>query len=246
MSVIYEPSGRAREYAPLAVNLYGSCMHGCKYCYCPAILHKRPEDFFREAFPRDKILERLEADCAKMEGDPREILLCFTCDPYQYGAWSYNITREALRILANHHMKATILTKAGIVAERDFDILAFEGWRFGSTIAWVEDDRRRQWEPHAASIGERLIALRRAQSYGIKTWVSVEPVLDADQALQAIGMLMTHGCVDEFRIGKLNGRTAETRAIEKSIDWARFLVDVETILDGVPHIIKVDLEACRK
>ena len=33
MSVIYEPKGKAREYSPLALNLYLECQHGCKYCY---------------------------------------------------------------------------------------------------------------------------------------------------------------------------------------------------------------------
>ena len=30
---IYEPSGRAREYGELAVNIYTGCNHGCSYCY---------------------------------------------------------------------------------------------------------------------------------------------------------------------------------------------------------------------
>ena len=33
MSIIYEPKGKAREYSPLAVNLYRGCSHGCLYCY---------------------------------------------------------------------------------------------------------------------------------------------------------------------------------------------------------------------
>lgn len=39
MRIIYEPKGRAREYANLAANLYSGCIHGCVYCYVPQFLH---------------------------------------------------------------------------------------------------------------------------------------------------------------------------------------------------------------
>lgn len=30
---IYEPKGKAREYAELALEVYKTCSHMCKYCY---------------------------------------------------------------------------------------------------------------------------------------------------------------------------------------------------------------------
>jgi hypothetical protein len=36
MPLIYEPAGRAREYAALACNIYRGCDHACEYCYAPA------------------------------------------------------------------------------------------------------------------------------------------------------------------------------------------------------------------
>ena len=38
MSIIYEPSGMAKEYSPYACNLYIGCSHRCKYCYAPHTL----------------------------------------------------------------------------------------------------------------------------------------------------------------------------------------------------------------
>src|SRR3972149_6634508 len=46
MGVIYEPTGKAREYAELAVNLYSGCGHSCGYCYAPACLKKTRADFY--------------------------------------------------------------------------------------------------------------------------------------------------------------------------------------------------------
>ena len=40
MKVIYEPKGRAKEYAELAVNLYNGCSHGCEYCYARKIANR--------------------------------------------------------------------------------------------------------------------------------------------------------------------------------------------------------------
>ena len=45
MSIIYQPKGKAREYSPLAANLYLGCNHGCKYCYAPSIRFQTRQDF---------------------------------------------------------------------------------------------------------------------------------------------------------------------------------------------------------
>ena len=41
MGIIYEPSGKAREYAQLAANLYEGCDHRCTYCFGPKALRKK-------------------------------------------------------------------------------------------------------------------------------------------------------------------------------------------------------------
>ncbi|MFZ5453843.1 MAG: hypothetical protein ACOZF2_18480 [Thermodesulfobacteriota bacterium] len=35
MAIIYEPRGKAREYSPLAANLYRGYAHACVYCFAP-------------------------------------------------------------------------------------------------------------------------------------------------------------------------------------------------------------------
>ena len=63
MNVIYEPKGRAREYSPLACNLYMGCTHGCKYCYAPACMHKKPEAWHEAARARsENVLKLFERD----------------------------------------------------------------------------------------------------------------------------------------------------------------------------------------
>ena len=171
-----------------------------------------------------------------MAGDRREINLCFMCDPYSTPAGG-DITREALLILQKHKMNVTILTKAGTVACRDFDILARNGWKFGSTITCF-GDLRKKMEPCAAKMSDRIEAITTAKKAGIFTWVSIEPVFDVEQALEIIEWGKA-GCIDLFKIGKINYHPE----IERKIDWKKFVSDARKALGNIPYIFKNDLIA---
>ena len=47
----------------------------------------------------------------------------------------------------------------------------------------MNDALRQRWEPNVAPVSERLALLNAAHEQGIYTWVSLEPVLDHDEAL---------------------------------------------------------------
>jgi len=224
--VIYRPSGKAAEYAPLAVNLYTGCRHACEYCYVPRVLHVQPGKFHTQIEPRRNILVNLLADAEKLYGDRREILLCFTSDPYQ-GPLTYETTSSALKILGAHELKATVLTKGGCEAVRDFDILQEFNFSFGSTMVFWKDSDRVEWEPLAATVGDRMNAIRIAKlQYGLRTWVSLEPVIDPAQALMLIESL--HSVVDHWKIGKINYHPE----IEKAVNWTEFYHIVTKLLDS--------------
>lgn len=236
MSVIYEPKGKAGEYSPLACNLYEGCIHSCKYCYAPGVRHVKRSVFHIDNQPREDILDRLEKDCKKLRKDPREILLCFTCDPYQpFIFHSDDITRQALLILEKYEMKVTVLTKGGMRAARDFNLLKANDWSFGTTLSMVNKGMRLQWEPNAASITDRVEAIQKAHKMGIKTWVSVEPVVECGEALRAIELISPW--VDHFKIGKMNYH----KYIEERENWPLFLEAVEQLLSGRDYYIKQDL-----
>jgi len=248
MRAIYEPKGKAREYAALACNLYTGCPHGCRYCYGPTLpnpakkgltMQQWRAQWHSKTVARDGIHGALVRDCRRMyhNGDTRPVLLCFACDPYppdepEYkdGNWpNQGMTRQALHIMAGHGATPIILTKGGTRACRDFDILKAAGGWFGQTCSWGNDyEQAETWEPNAASIFVRFAARQLAAEKGIKTWWSVEPVLDTDQAFKFI-----HGpgrLADHLKLGKLSGYDPWTRIVEKSIDWPRYREEARAIL----------------
>ena len=94
-----------------------------------------------------------------------------------------------------------------------------------------------EWEPGAALPMERVETLKIANAIGVKTWVSLEPVLYPEQTLNLIDM--THKFVDEFKVGKLNYHPKAA-----AIDWRQFGMNVIAKLEslGKKYYIKDDLK----
>jgi len=235
MSLIYEPAGRAREYAALACNIYRGCDHACQYCYAPAAT-RRAAELFTHPQPRADFLPALRKEAAARK--PTEpILLCFTCDPYQSLDERLGLTRETIKILHGAGHAIHVLTKGGSRALRDIDLLGPQD-AFATTLTLLDDRRSFEWEPGAALPADRIATIREFHRCGIPTWVSLEPVLDPAIALEIIQQ--THLFVDLFKVGRLN-----YNQLAKSIDWAKFAADSIALLEslGKAYYVKKDL-AC--
>lgn len=238
MKLIYEPQGKALEYSPLAANLYSGCAHGCRYCYAPSVMHQTRERFGASPASRKGVLKQLEKEARAMAGDPRPVLLCFTSDPYQPIEEKECITRRAIGILGENRMQISVLTKNGPLARRDFDLFKKYDVNFGTTLLLTDEKMREEWEPGAATLEARRRAIFEAHEAGIRTWVSMEPVLDPQQALALLNGHLSKA-VDVWKIGKLNHDAAR----EKAIDWKLFLGRMITRLWelGANYYIKDDL-----
>jgi len=214
LTVIYEPKGRAREYAAMAANLFAGCEHGCLYCYAPSATRKTRESFAKAA-PRQDILHKLELDLRQLGGhDIEPVLMSFTCDPYQPCEAETETTRKAIKLFRKYNVPFQILTKGGTRAVRDFDQYGPKDV-FASSLTFVESKDSLEWEPNAALPEDRMLAIKKAHAKGIKTWASLEPVIKPDQSLQIIEEM--HEYVDLFKVGTLNHN-----ALSKTIDWADF------------------------
>jgi len=107
----------------------------------------------------------------------------------------------------------------------------------GITLSFINDASRAEWEPQASTVQSRLAILRQAHELGIYTWVSMEPVIIPQEALEVIKA--AHSYVDFWKVGKLN----HNKRVERSVDWPRFRNDVTALLDSLSanYYIKEDL-----
>lgn len=241
MSIIYEPTGRAREYAALAANLYAGCSHGCKYCYAPAALRRDKDSFHTNPHPRVKILTEFKKDCQRLQGkNASPILFSFTTDPYQPCDEIHQITRQGIKLLHEHGLAVEILTKGGMRATRDFDLLT-ERDAFATTLTFLNHADSAKWEPLAATPADRMKAMKEAYGRGIPVWASLEPVLDPEQSLEIIRQ--THTFVDLFKVGKLNHHP-----LAKEINWHDFGWKAKKLLEsfGCNYYLKHDLRQAMK
>ena len=155
------------------------------------------------------------------DDENRRVFFCFLSDPYQPLEGRLHITRKCLRIAQKHGIKVNVLTKGAYKrVAKDLDLMVSAKAHLGVTLSFVDDKKRREWEPNAASVSERLRLLKEAHAKGIYTWVSMEPVIDPDEALKVIDA--AHEFVDFWKIGKLN----YNRAVESRVDWCAFREEV--------------------
>ncbi len=250
MKPIYKPKGRAEEYCDYAINIYTGCTHGCVYCYAAKMHHRyHPDQPFNEnVHVRDGLIEALDKQLQSGKYEGKMIHLCFACDPYPESfikdktlefnpnsiEWIDTMpTREAIKLLKAAGCRVQILTKGGIDAARDLDLLDCND-SFGVSIS-CNTIMASNIEPEAMSPYVRLLILDKAKELGIPTWVSCEPVYEPE----AIYTLITkyNDSIDFYKIGKLNHYPSD-------INWKEFGNKCVELLEarGLKYYIKADLK----
>ena len=228
MKPIYVPKGKAKEYGDYALNIYTGCPHRCFYCFAPNVLHKSREEFHTNVQPRAGIVEATKQQLEKDKITGKLIHLCFACDPYPTG-YDTTPTREIIKAIKESGNNVQILTKGD--GSRDFDLLDENDW-YGITL---DGATTRTGHFDNAPLF-RYTNLIKAHEKGIRTWVSFEPVLNAENVLGMIKDIAPH--TDKVKIGKLNYHKSD-------INWAEFGRNAEAICKkiGVDYYMKESLRA---
>lgn len=224
MAAIYEPTGAAREYSPLAINYIKGCDHGCVYCYVPKMMKRFNTGYVHsDVYIKEEkaLLKEIEASARKHRNSPKQVFMSFLTDPYSHFNNKTKLTRRVLEILLHYQIPVSILSKGGYNVLQDIDvILRFgENIQVGGSLTFTNNEDSLKWEKNAALPNERFGALKELHDYGVKTWASMEPVIYPEQSLEI--MEITKDFVDAYKIGKLNHFPQH----EKKFDWTNFLND---------------------
>jgi len=244
MSAIYQPSGAAREYSPLALNYIKGCDHGCVYCYVPKMMKRFNKNYVHSKVyikEESKLLKELESSAKKFKDSENQVFLSFLTDPYSSFNKETKLTRKVLQILLNYNIPVSILTKGGFQVLDDLDIIKQFGANIqvGASLTFTNEEDSLKWEKGAAIPKDRFNALKILNEQGVKTWASLEPVIFPEQSLEI--MQLTSSYVDAFKIGKLN----HFKKHEDKFDWTKFLNNSIAIMrkNNKLFYIKNDLAA---
>lgn len=160
------------------LNPYTGCEHNCAYCYARLFMrrysgHSEPWGEFIDVKINAPELLRKQLQRAKRG----TVWISSVCDPYQPIESKYRLTRQCLEELVKKQFPINIQTKSCLVL-RDLDlILQFEEREVCFTIATDDESVAKLFEPRASTVKERLDALEKIHSLGIKTFAFIGPLL---------------------------------------------------------------------
>jgi len=239
--MIYEPKGKAAEYAHLALNLFAGCDNACVDCWAPTAMHV-PREKFVKCRHRPHLRESVEKYAPNYSGTDKRVHLCFSCDPYPGIKGAAELTRDVLMLLSRNSVPFQILSKSGARGIADFDLYGPDD-ACAASLTMLNSVDSKKYEPGAALPMERIATLIVAKKRGIHTWASMEPVRNPAQSLELIEIAAC--AVDLYKLGKLNyvqnninWREYGRRAIEllKKLNKPYFVkADLAKHLDGIPY-----------
>ncbi len=204
-SMLYETDV---EYGDYTMNHVLGCSHGCKYpCYA-YLMKKRfgsvtSYETWLEPYLVSNTIELLNEEIPKLKHKIHSVQLCFSSDPFMYGYQDIAVMSiSSIKLLNAHGIKCTVLTK-GILPD-ELSLLHHDN-EYGITLITLDENFRKQMEPGAAPIADRLGALRRLHDLGCRTWVSIEPYPTPNIIQQDLETILQQvSFVDRIIFGRLN------------------------------------------
>ena len=184
------------------VNPYTGCQIACPYCYARLFMRRYSGheeawgDFVDIKINAPQVLKR-----QLMRAKRGKVWVSSVCDPYQPLEKKYRLTRRCPEELLERQFPLNLQTKSALVV-RDLDLLTrFEEAEVGFTITTDDKAVARLFEPKASPVEDRINALEKIHSQGVKTFVFIGPILPGNP--QSLVKELA-GKVDRIYIDRMN------------------------------------------
>lgn len=210
--MVVEDTTRVKDYLTKSkdksigyvINPYVGCPCKCLYCYASymASFSKHKEqwgDFIDVKYTRKKI------NTFKIKD--KKVMISTVTDPYNVYEEKYGITRMIMEQLVECEAYITIVTKSNLVL-RDIDLLKrMKHVGVVISMSFLDEVLRKEIEPCAPSIADRISTLKELKNNGIKTILFISPIIPQITNFYDI-IHDTEDFVDEYWFDKLNLRSS--------------------------------------
>lgn len=239
---IYNPQGKAGEYAAWACNFYVGCSNGCEYCYCKkGILAKvmgQDKPQLKKCFKDEKHAliifheeMRVNSELLQKTG----LFFSFTTDPLlpeaidltieaMYKCLNWSIPVKILSKVANENVINRLIDDSvcGIFDESEEEkIHTRQRVRSQIAIGFTLTGHD-ELEPNASSNAKRIEAMKKLYEAGFRTFASIEPIIDFKSSFDMIKQAVPY--CNLFKIGLMSGVKVDEKKLRI------FIAKVKTLL----------------
>jgi len=159
------------------------------------------------------------AELSRKQVRPEQIIYCSPLvDPYQPGEEDERLMERILKELIDNPPRVFVIQTRGPLIVRDMRLLTILSERTTLRVSFSlttnREDVRRIYEPHCASIADRVSSIRALRESGIIVHATLAPILPCDpQQLAELAIKATDQDVvgDPFHVRAVKKRGATTR-----------------------------------
>ncbi|MEZ5356362.1 MAG: radical SAM protein [Bryobacteraceae bacterium] len=197
-----------------------NCTYGCVYCYVPTMRLQgglQPEDWRRWG-QRTSFKTNAPQILATTLRPDQSIYCSPLTDPYQPAEQARRLMPEILEAIAAHPPRVFAVQTRSPLVLRDLDLLRRVAERTTLRISFSlttdRDEVRRLYEPHCASIAERVETIGALRRAGLIVHATLAPILPCDPAALArlaVESTVTDVLGDPFHVRAVKRHGATTR-----------------------------------
>ncbi|MCY3709997.1 MAG: hypothetical protein OXG26_13985 [Caldilineaceae bacterium] len=181
------------------LNPYSGCSFGCTYCYAAFFsrdIEKQNSWGYWVTVKENAVALLMKRKPGYLDG--KRIYMSSVTDPYQPVEREVEVTRQILKVMADHHKPKLVVQTRSPTVVRDVDLyrqIEENGGRVQINMTVTTDDEsiRRTFEPFCPSNPVRLKAIGEVQAAGLDTCITMTPVLLVNDSHQFTESLIDTG-----------------------------------------------------